>query len=188
MAIDIRKPLKKFLPHLLQAAQDNLNEADTVQRLIKVFEDVLGYDALSEISREASVKDKFVDVALKIDGATRVLVEAKSASTTLRDRHIEQAQSYAANANVRWVLLTNGVTWNLYHLTFDEGIEATLAFSIDLSGGELDDRASEMLGLLHRHSVKKGQLDAYWDHREPGGNDCRVQRLGISPRSGRCGG
>src|SRR5262245_12562315 len=155
MAVDIRKPLKKFLPHLLQAQQDNLNEADTVQRLIKMFEDVLGYDAMSEISREASVKDKFVDVALKVDGATRVLVEAKSASTTLRDRHIEQAQNYAANANIRLVLLTNGVAWNLYHLTFEEGIEATLAFSVDLASGELDDQAAETLGLLHRQSVKK---------------------------------
>lgn len=165
MPVDIRKPLKKYLPHLLKAAEDNLNEADTVQRLIKVFEDVLGYDALEEISREASVKDKFVDVALKVDGTTRVLVEAKSAATTLRDRHIEQAQSYAANSNIRWVLLTNGVAWNLYHLTFEEGIEATLAFSIDLSHGEVVDEAAERLALLHRQSVKKGDLDEYWDHR-----------------------
>jgi hypothetical protein len=69
---------------VLKAQEDNLNEADTVQRLIKVFEDVLGYDALSEISREAAIKDKFVDVALKIEGTIRVLVEAKSAGTTLR--------------------------------------------------------------------------------------------------------
>lgn len=164
MAVDIRKPLKKYLPHLLKAAEDNLNEADTVQRLIKVFEEVLGYDAMSEISREAAVKDKFVDVALKVDGTTRLLVEAKSAGTVLRDRHIDQAQSYAANSNVRWVLLTNGVCWNLYHLTFEEGIEAVQAFSVDLSAG-LDDKAAELLGLLHRQGVKKGDLDTYWEHR-----------------------
>lgn len=165
MALDIRKPLKKFLPHLTKAADDNLNEADTVQRLIKVFEEVLGYDALSEISREASVKDKFVDVALKIDGAIRVLVEAKSAATTLRDRHIDQAQAYAANANIRWVLLTNGLAWNLYHLTFEEGIESTLAFSVNLADADDLDRSAELLALLHRQSVKKGELEQYWDHR-----------------------
>jgi hypothetical protein len=103
---DIRKDLKKYLPHLLKAAEDNLNEADTLQRLTKVFEDVLGYDAMSEISRESSVKDRYVDVALKVEDAVRILVEVKSASTTLRDRHIEQAQNYAANGNVRWVLPT----------------------------------------------------------------------------------
>ncbi len=164
MAVDIRKSLKKYHPHLLSAAADNLNEADTVQRLVKVFEDVLGFDALSEISRESSVKDKFVDVALKVDGTIRLLVEAKSAGTTLRDRHIDQAQAYAANGNIRWVLLTNGVAWNLYHLTFEEGIESSLAFSVDLSKG-VDDHGAALLALLHRTSIKKGELDDYWVHR-----------------------
>jgi len=168
---DIRKDLKKYLPHLLKAAEDNLNEADTVQRLTKVFEDVLGYDAMTDISREASVKDKFVDVALKIEDAVRILVEVKSAATTLRDRHIEQAQNYAANGNIRWVLLTNGVAWNLYHLTFEEGIESTLAFSVALTH-ELDDKAIELLSLLHRQNVKKGALDEYWE-----------QRIALSPAS-----
>jgi hypothetical protein len=121
MPPDISRPLKKFLPHLLQAQCDNLNEADTVQRLIKVFEEVLGYDSLTEISRET--QNKYVDVALKVDGVTRLLVEAKAAGVTLRDRHIEQAQSYASRNNCQWVLLTNGVVWQLYHLTIEEGIE-----------------------------------------------------------------
>lgn len=86
MPVDIRKPLKKYLPHLLKAREDNLNEADTVQRLIKVFEEVFGYDPMGEISREAAIKDRFVDVAIKIDNAVRFLVEAKSAATVLRDR------------------------------------------------------------------------------------------------------
>jgi hypothetical protein len=92
MAIDIRKPLKKLLPHLLQAKADNLNEADTVMRIIKFFEDVLDYSAMSEITRESNIKDKYVDLAIKIDGRIRLLVEVKSAGTILRDRHIEQAQ------------------------------------------------------------------------------------------------
>ena len=52
MPVDIRKQLKKLLPYLLQAQADKLNEADTVQRLIKFFEDVLGYDGMTDISRE----------------------------------------------------------------------------------------------------------------------------------------
>ncbi len=164
MTVDVRKPLKKYLPHLLKAQEDNLNEADTVQRLIKLLEEVFGYDPMGEISREAAIKDKFVDVALKIEGTTRLLVEAKSAATVLRDRHIEQAQSYAANANIRWVLLTNGIAWNLYHLTFEEGIEASIAFSVDLKDG-VTDKAADLLCLIHRQSIKKGDLDEYWSHR-----------------------
>jgi hypothetical protein len=163
MSVDIRKPLRKYAPILIKAQTDNLNEADTVQRIVKVFEDVLGYDALEEITREASIKDKYCDLAIKIEGNVRLLVEAKSAGTTLRERHIEQAQNYAAHSNLPWVLLTNGVQWTLFHLTFEEGIEATVAFDADVA--QDTDRAAELLALLHRQSIAKGGLDEYWQHR-----------------------
>lgn len=93
MAIDIIKPLKKYLPHLLKAQEDNLNEADTLQRIVKVFEEVFGYDVLTEVTREKQIRDKYVDLAIKIDGVTKLLVEVKAAGITLRDRHIDQADS-----------------------------------------------------------------------------------------------
>lgn len=164
MAVDVKKPLKKMLPHLLQAQADNLNEADTIIRLIKTFEEVLGYDAMSEISREAEMKGKFVDVILKVDGVVRLLVEAKAAGETLRDRHIDQAQGYASKNNYRWVLLTNGVVWNLYHLTFGEGIEYERAFSVDLSSEDGFEKAAHHIGLFHKMSIKKGELDDFWQH------------------------
>lgn len=164
MALDIRKPLRKLLPHLVKAREDNLNEADTLQRITKVFEEVLGYDPLIEITRESQVKEKYVDVAIKLDATIRLLVEAKSAGTVLRDRHIEQAQHYAAQANIPWVLLTNGLVWNLYHLSFEEGIEYVRVFSVDLAEDDID-KAAEFLSLLHRQSIKKGELEVYWEHR-----------------------
>lgn len=162
MATNIRAALKKFIPHLLLAQKDNLNEADTVVRIMKFFEDVLCYNALTEISRETHMKGKFVDVAIKIDGVIRLLIEAKAAGVVLRDRHIEQAESYASRNNYRWVLLTNGVVWNLYHLTFEEGIEYEKVFSIDLSVDSLD-LAAERLGLLARSSMKKDEHERYWE-------------------------
>lgn len=164
MAINIEKPLKKLLPHLIKAREDNLNEADTRQRIAKVLEEVLGYDPMSEITSEAQIKYKYVDTAIKIDGTIRFLLEAKAAAKVLRDRHIEQAQHYAAEGNIPWVVLTNGIVWNLYHLSFEEGIDHTRAFSIDLSTDPLE-KACEHLGLLHRNSVKKGDLEDYWEHR-----------------------
>jgi hypothetical protein len=153
MPPEISKSLKRYVPHLLQAQRDNMNEADTVQRLIKVFEDVLGYDSMSEISRETQLKNKYVDVALKVDGVVRLLVEAKAAGVALRDRHIEQAQGYASHNNYQWVLLTNGVNWNLYHLTFEEGIEYERAFAVDLSIPEQFNSSAELLAVLHRDSI-----------------------------------
>jgi len=164
MPANLRKSLKKLLPHLLKAREDNLNEADTVQRIIKVFEEVLGYDPLSEITRESQIRDKYVDIALKVEGTIRLLVEAKSAGTEMRDRHIEQAQHYAAEANIPWVVLTNGVVWNLYHLSFEQGVEYVKAFSVDLAADSLE-KATDHLALLHRQALTKGELEKYWQHR-----------------------
>lgn len=164
MPVDIRKPLKKFIPHMLQAKKENLNEADTVQRISKFFEDVLGYDPLTEISFEAQMKNKYVDMALKVDGTIELLLEAKAAAVTLRDRHIEQAQMYASRNNYRWVILTNGTMWNLYHLTFDEGIEYEKAFTVDLATDDLD-KAAELLALLHRTAIKRDEHEEHWRRR-----------------------
>jgi len=163
---DIRRALKKFLPHLLRARDDGLNEADTVQRLVLFFHEVLGYDQFEEITREAQIRDKFVDLAIKLDGKIRLLVEAKSAATTLRDRHLEQAERYAAEGNYPWALLTNGLTWKLYHLTFDEGIEYVKVFEIELGSDEAGDDSCERLALLHRSSLLKGELEEFWAHRQ----------------------
>jgi hypothetical protein len=157
-----RPTLKTWIPQLLEARENNLNEADTLARITKVFEEVLGYDPLNEISREAQLKGKYIDLAIKIDGVIRLLVEAKAAGVLLRDRHIEQAEGYAARNNYRWVLLTNGVMWNLYHLTFEEGIEYERVFSIDLTE-DTPEVATEKLALLSRDSIRKQILEKYWE-------------------------
>ncbi|MGC1418343.1 MAG: type I restriction enzyme HsdR N-terminal domain-containing protein [Candidatus Acidiferrum sp.] len=164
MSVDIRHPLKKLIPILLKAKEENLNEADTVQRIMMVFQNVLGYDPLTEITREMPIKTKYVDLALKIDGVIKLLVEAKAAGCDLRDRHIEQAKSYAAESNLRWVVLTNGVNWNLYHLSFEEGIDTELVFSLDLAADDMD-KAAECLALLHEQNVRKGEHEDFWKKR-----------------------
>jgi hypothetical protein len=157
----IRTSLRKFLPYLLQAQEQTLNEADTVQRIVKVLEEALGYDGMTEISRESVVKRKYVDLSVKVDGAVKFLVEVKAAGTTLRDRHTDQARSYAAEGNIPWVVLTNGVAWNLYHLTFEEGIEADLVFEVDLAKDPFE-QAADQLAILHRESIRRGLHEELW--------------------------
>lgn len=159
----IRKSLKRFTTLFREARDANLNEADTVLRLCRFFEDVLGYDGIEDISREAEMKNRYVDICLKIDGRVRILVEAKAAGVQLRDRHIEQAQAYASQNNFRWVLLTNGLDWHLYHLTFEEGIEYERAFVVTLSDDCGLDEAAEKLQHLHKKAVAKGKLEEFWE-------------------------
>jgi hypothetical protein len=161
MKPNIIHQLKKYAPYLLKAQEENLTEADTVQRIIKIFENVLGYDALSEITQEMEIKSKFVDLTIKIDGMIKFFVEVKRAGTKLRDRHVEQGEKYAAEGNIQWILLTNGVEWKLFHLTFDEGIDYEIVFSTDLATDSIE-KVADLLGLLHRHAIKTGEHEEFW--------------------------
>ncbi len=166
------RQLRRFATAFEDARRRRVNESDTVMFLVKFLEEVLGYDSLAgQISKELAIRDRYCDIALKPDGEVRVLVEAKAASVVrLRDKHIEQAGNYAARAGIPWAVLTNGMEWRLYHLTFaeGEGIAHELAFSLDLS----DDLARNpadvwaKLSLLAPRAITAGSLDDYWTTRK----------------------
>lgn len=159
---DIRPTLKRYAKIFRQAAKDKLSEADTVLRLTRFFEEVLGYDPFEDITREQAIKGTYVDIALKVDGQVKVLVEAKAAGTSLREGHTQQAQNYAANQGIPWVLLTNGVQFVLYRIDLDGAIEATEVFRVDLAEGSVD-AAAERLAMLHRKAMKRGtDLERYY--------------------------
>jgi predicted type IV restriction endonuclease len=86
--------------------------------LVKFIEELLEYDSFKgEVSKELAIKEKYCDIALKVDGTVRILIEAKAAGLKgLVDRNIEQAENYASKAGIRWDVLTNGIEWRLYHL------------------------------------------------------------------------
>ena len=161
---DVTQALRKLHPALLEAEERNLNEADTRLHVVRLLTDVLGYDELSEVTSEQRIRHRYVDFAVRIDGVTKFLIEVKAAKSPLRDRHIEQAEHYAAQENSPWVLLTNAVVWNLYHLTFEEGIDYVEAFSVDLRSDSIEEAAS-LLGILHRKAIAKRQHEKFWEER-----------------------
>ncbi len=164
--------LKKFATAFQEARDRGANESDTVMFLVKFFEEVLGYDSLKgEISKELSIKDRYCDIALKITGTVRILVECKAAGiNALAEKHIEQAENYASRAGIRWVVLTNGVEWKLFHLSFSEteGISHELAFVANLLE-ELEtapDVLWSKLSLLTRESVEADELEHFWSQKK----------------------
>ncbi len=169
---DVLFQLRRFATAFKDARERGANESDTVMYLVKFFEEVLGYDSLKgEISKELAIKDRYCDVALKVDGAVRVLVEAKAASLKgLADKHIEQAENYASRAGLRWVVLTNGIEWRLYHLTFNEGegITHDIAFETNLvTEVESDpDGLWAKLGILSRAAMKKDEIEEFWSRQK----------------------
>lgn len=162
--------LKKFAKVFTDARDRDANESDTVMYLIEFFKEVLDYDPLGgEISKEVAINDRFCDFAIHLDGKIAFLVEAKAAGVKgLKPKHIEQAENYASRACISWVLLTNCVTWQLYHLTFGNGIEHELVFEVDLLD-EVENRPDwlwDTLSVLNKRNVREDSLNTYYEQQK----------------------
>lgn len=158
-----KKVLQQYAQVFHDGRQRSSNEADTAMYVVRFFTDVLGYDVFSEITRELQIRERYCDVAVKIEGQVRFLIEVKAMATTLSDRHIEQAENYASRSGIQWVVLTNGISWRLYHLTFDAGgIEHDVAFDTTLTPESDLDAVWKDLYLLSRESLVRGVLEKFW--------------------------
>lgn len=163
MANPILRAVKKFIPIWKEAKEKDLIEANVVTRIIKFLEEGLGYDVLKHITKEFQIKEKFVDLAIKIDNKVAFYIEAKSANTSLKEAHIFQAESYASQSGVNWVVLTNGTEWYLYRLIFEKtGIGRTLVFSLDMINGDINE-ITEKLYYLSYDAIRKNELEEYWE-------------------------
>ena len=159
--------LTRYAQVFKDAREKGANEADTVMYLVKMFGDVLGYDSLAgEISKEVAIKDRYCDFCVKLEGTIEYIIEAKSAAQKkLNEKNIEQAENYASRGGISWVLLTNGIEWQLYHLVFaeGEGITHDLVFAFDLLE-EIEtnvDKVWSMLSLISKKGILNGDHDTY---------------------------
>jgi hypothetical protein len=126
--------IKRFQPVLASAKARDVGEADTVTIIKDMLSEVFGYDKYAEVTSEFAIRGTYCDLAIKLDGVLQTLIEVKAIGIDLKDAHVKQAVDYAANQGVDWVLLTNGVTWKIYHVIFSNPIAHELVIDIDFAG------------------------------------------------------
>lgn len=139
--------IKRFQPILAAAKARDVGEADTVTIIKDMLSDVFGYDKYSELTSEFAIRGTYCDLATKIDGVLQTLIEVKAIGLDLKEQHVKQAIDYAANQGVDWVILSNGMCWRVYHITFSKPIEQELVVDIDFS--TLNPRSESDLDLLY---------------------------------------
>lgn len=123
--------LKRFQPILSSAKARDVGESDTVTIIADMLSEIFGYDKYSEITSEYAIRGTYCDLAIKLEGTLQTLIEVKAIGIDLKDSHVKQAVDYAANQGVDWVLLTNGITWRVYHITFAKPIDRELVIELD---------------------------------------------------------
>lgn len=148
--------IKKFQPILNRARAADINESDTVTIIADMLCDVFGYDKYTEVTSEFAIKKTFCDLALKVDDRLCLLIECKAIGLGLKDDYIKQATDYAANAGVDWVVLTNGVLWKVYKITFAKPIDKELVYEFDFTELSVKKQTDvEMIFYLSRESLSK---------------------------------
>jgi len=125
--------IKRFQPILVAAKSRDVGESDTVTIVVDMLADIFGYDKYSEITSEHAIRGTFCDLATKIDGVLQLLIEVKAIGLDLKEAHVKQAIDYAANQGVDWVVLTNGLSWKVYKVTFAKPINQELVVDLDFA-------------------------------------------------------
>lgn len=155
----IRSAHKVFAPILVSQRDRDVSEADTVTIVKDLLSDMFGYDKYAEVTSEHAIRGTYCDLAIKIEGKLRLLIEVKAIGLTLTQKHIKQAVDYAANQGVDWVVLTNGVRWIMFQIIFGKPIDAKEIASFDLLSGDLKkEEGLECLFLLTREGFMKGAI------------------------------
>ncbi|EXJ14876.1 TerD family protein [Imhoffiella purpurea] len=155
-AAKLQQALKALMPQVQKAVDGQYNESNTRMVIDKILMDAFEY-AMDEVQAEQVVQGRKADYVLSIDTRDVMVGEAKKAGLSLRDKHIFQATSYGAYSGIRWAFLTNLTTWQVYHISAHDKVEANLVFSVDLRPDiSLDDCAK--LVLISRFGMTRGGL------------------------------
>ena len=124
--------IKKFQNVLNVAKAKDINESDTVVIVTDILSELFGYDKYVDITSEYEIKKTFCDLAIKMDGKIRLLLEVKAIGIDLKDDQIKQAIDYGSNVGVDWTILTNGCVWKVFKITYAKPIEKELVYEFDI--------------------------------------------------------
>jgi len=157
----------KFKKILAKAKERDVNESDTVTIITDMLEEIFGFDKYSEITREFAIQGTYCDLAIKTSKGIEYLIEVKAIGLELNDKHLKQAVNYASREGVKWVVLTNGIKWEMHRVSLEGKVHNEHIFSIDFS--EVNPKRKdhqELLFLLCKRGVQKDLIGDFYEYRQ----------------------
>ena len=157
----------KFKKILQKAKERDVNESDTVTIITDMLEEIFGFDKYSEITREYSIQGTYCDLAIISNKKIEYLIEVKAIGLDLNDKHLKQAVNYASREGVKWVVLTNGIRWEIHRVSLDDKVQSNRIFTfniLELNPRQKDHR--ELLFLLCKRGVQKDLIDDFYEYKQ----------------------
>jgi Type I restriction enzyme R protein N terminus (HSDR_N) len=159
--------IKKFKPVLATAHENKDNESNTVIIITDMLSEIFGYAKYTEITSEIAIRGTFCDLATQLDKKIQSLIEAKAICHELNYAHVTQAVGYASTKGVDWVVLTNGIIWQIYRVTIAKSVDHEKIVEIDFLN--IDHHNPDHLESLYRLTKEgwlKSALDDYYDQKQ----------------------
>lgn len=154
--------VKKFMPVLNSARTKDVNESDTVVIVTDILSEIFGYDKYHEVTSEYAIRNTYCDLAIKIDGKVKLLIEVKAIGLDLKDDHVKQAIDYGANEGIEWVILTNGQKWQIFRVGFTKPISKELIYEINFLNLNLKSESTiEQIYYICREALSKSLLEEF---------------------------
>jgi len=139
-----------------------ISESETKSKFLEPLLEYLGWDVKGdefpdEVIKEERIQRKRADYTLRINGVSKLIVEAKAIKEDLdRDDYAEQAINYAYNKAVSWAVLTDFEGLKIFYA--DE--ESTRPFrNIQLANIDSFNDDFEDIWLLSKESFLSSELD-----------------------------
>lgn len=160
----IKSSMAKFQKVLAIAKARDLNESDTVAIITDILAEVFGYDKYLEVTSELAIRGTYCDLAIKLGDKFQYLIECKAIGTELKESHLRQAIGYGANKGIQWLILTNGIDWQVYRLRFEQPIAWDLVARFNLETVSVkNERDLEELIVVTKEGVEKGAREEMFE-------------------------
>ena len=163
----LNSAVRKFQDTLNNARERDANEADTVTIITGMLAEVFGFDRYSEITKEYKIQGNYkCDLAVRPGGKVAYLIEVKAVETNLSDKYIKQVVTYASREGIGYVVLTNGIKWQIHRVTASGKVKNEMILEMDFLS--LNPRRSkedqENLFLLCKEGFQKNALNEHYEH------------------------
>jgi len=112
----IKAALRRFKPLLKAARERDAGRADTATLALDLLSELFGYDRYTEISSELDNKESVFDFSIQTEGQPRMLVRVSPIGMAPDDRYLLATAQYAQMNGVDWIILTNGIGWQVHHV------------------------------------------------------------------------
>ncbi len=164
VSIRLSKEIPKFQKILEKAKSRDVNESDTVTIISDILSNVFGFDKYNEITSEQAIRGTYCDLAIKLGNKVKYLIEVKAVGIELKADHLRQAINYGANAGIDWIILTNGINWEIHRMKFTQPVDHELVYEFSfnsLSPKKLEDQ--EKIYLLCKEGTVSDAIEEYHD-------------------------